>query len=162
GVLAVRPLDQVRQEVLGRDVVDQLKDRRFLVRLQVVDLIQQLTNAQPVLVGRQHLDQRGLGIIVLAEQVDQAVHVVARARRQRGDRALYRACVRIREPADDDVQRLVGDQRGQNLDVLDHLPTVGAGNGVENLRDGGRAELAELFERLPGGGRARVGGVLDL
>ena len=54
------------------DVVDELEDGRLFARLQIVDLTEQLANVDPFLVGRENLDDRRLGDVVLGEQIDAA------------------------------------------------------------------------------------------
>ncbi len=62
--------------LFGRDLVDELEDGGLLARLQEVDLAEQLPDVEPVLVRLEHLDDRGLRVLVLAEQVDEAIDVV--------------------------------------------------------------------------------------
>ena len=73
----VNARQQIGDHLLGRDLVDQLEDRGFLARLQEVDLGEQLADVEAVLVRLEHLDDAGLGVVVLSEQVHEPIDVVA-------------------------------------------------------------------------------------
>ena len=161
-VLAVHARQQVRHHLLGRDLVDELEDGGLLARLQEVDLAEQLPDVEPVLVRLEHLDDRGLRVLVLAEQVDEPVDVVPLVARERPGRAGDRARIAVGEAASDQRQGLVADEAAQELDVLDRLALVGRGEGFEDLRHGPRAELAELGKQLLAAGRGRVGFLTNL
>ena len=90
-VLAVHARQQIGHHLLGRDLVDELEDGGLLARLQEVDLGEQLADVEPVLVRLQHLDDRGLRVLVLAEQIDEPIDVVALVAR-RAPRPCPRPC----------------------------------------------------------------------
>jgi hypothetical protein len=155
-ILAVHARHEVRHVLFGRDLVDQLEDGGFLARLEVIDLAEELAHVDPLLVRREDLDDGRLRHVVLAEQVDEAVDVVALVRRKRPRRAGHGAGVRIGKAPSDERQRLVVDEAAQQLHVLNGLPLVGRRERFEDLRHGPVTELGELLERFLGGGGARV------
>ena len=104
----------------------------------------------------EHLDDRGLRVLVLAEQVDEPIDVESLVARQRPSRARDRAGIAVREAARDQRQGLVADEAAQELDVLDRLALVGRRERFEDLRNGPGPELAELGKQLLAVGRGRV------
>ena len=94
------------------------------------------------------LDDRGLRVLVLAEQVDEAIDVEFLVAGQRPSRAGHRPRIAVREAASDQRQGFVADEAAQKLDVLDRLALVGGRKRFEDLGNSPGPELAELGKQL--------------
>jgi hypothetical protein len=114
-ITAAHACDKVRNHLGTNHAFDDPEDGRFFLDVEIVRTLQQLMHAQVILVNLQHLDQCGFRDLVVLEPVEELVDVVIGRAAKRPCGAFDDTLVAVGEAFAVVIQRLVVDERGQNI-----------------------------------------------
>ena len=155
-VFAAHAGNKVRHHVLGHDFFNNPEKRPFLLGSHLVGTLQHVMNVQRILVNLENLDQGGLRDIGILKETEQLVRVVVVAARQRPCRAGYDAFAAVCQTLFVELEGLVGDLAGQNVDVQHRVVAVTYRQRLDGFGNDFGAEFFKALGQLLRGARVRV------
>ena len=155
-VFATHAGNKVRHHVLGHDFFNNAEKRPLLLGTHLVGALQHIMNIQRVLVNLENLDEGGLRDLGVLKETEQLVRIVVVAARQGPRRPGYNAFAAVCKTFFVELEGLVGDLAGQNVDVQHRVVTITHRQRIDRFGNDLGPEFFEALGQLLRGARVCV------